>query len=867
MHITKVEKVYTAYTRASHYYPLRGFIFAYHILGYIPTFFYSQSTTFYRSFFMVVLKFGGTSVGSAESLVLVRDIVSEKSKSYPLIAVVSALGGVTNSLEECAQLAALGNESYEDVLTHIENRHITLANILIPVALRTHTITRLKLLLNDLDDICRGVFLISELSPRSRDHILSFGERLSSVIISDYFKSAKLDTKLLDPRKIIKTDGKYGNAVVDTKLTYSNIQTEFVSHFQVSICPGFLASSNIDNHTTTLGRGGSDYTAALLAAALEAEQLEIWTDVSGMMTANPKLVTPAHPIKHLSYEEAMELSHFGAKVIYPPTIQPVLDKEIPVVIKNTFAAKDEGTLVTKSGDENSHWVKGISSIDNIALCTLSGSGMVAVPNFSYRLFSALSREAINVIMITQASSEHTITVGIDRMDAERAKTSIEAEFEQEIIQRKVNPLSVEENLSIVAMVGTRMREQVGVSANLFETLSHNGISVKAIAQGSTELNISVVIDTKHLRKSLNSLHESFFLSDVQKFNLFMIGVGNVGKTFLQQIEKQTDFLSRALKISLNVIGLSNSRKMYFNEDGIPLDSWEKLLEEKSERMTQNAFAQRMIEMNLRNSIFIDCTASNDIPTLYESILLNSISVVTPNKVACSSDFDTYLDLKKTATKYQARFLFETNVGAGLPVVSTVSDLLKSGDRIFKIQAVLSGTLNFLFNNYDASQKFSEVVKAAQDAGFTEPDPRLDLSGVDVMRKILILARESGYKLELDQIENEPFVPEECMNTSSIKEFYEKLDEYDEVFQKLYSKAASDGKRIKYVATYEDGKAKTGLESFGPEHPFFELHGKDNIVTFNTMRYPEQPLVIKGAGAGADVTASGIFADVMRITSA
>jgi aspartokinase/homoserine dehydrogenase 1 len=545
----------------------------------------------------------------------------------------------------------------------------------------------------------------------------------------------------------------------------------------------------------------------------------------------------------------------------------VLDKEIPIRIKNTFAADDEGTLISSEGDPNGNFIKGISSIEDVALCTLSGSGMVAVPNFSHRLFSALSREAVNVIMITQASSEHTITVGIDRKDADRAKESIELEFENEIRLRKVNPLAVEKDLSIIALVGSRMKQQVGVSANLFETLSHNGINVKAIAQGSTELNISVVVDKKNLAKSLNSLHESFFLSDLRKFNLFMIGVGNVGKAFLEQIEKQQDFLQKAFKISLNVCGLSNSRKMLFSEEPIDLNSWENLLDKDGEAMTLEGFKDRMTEMNLRNSIFIDCTASHDVPKLYDEILKNSISVVTPNKVACSSDFDTYLDLKKTATKYQARFLFETNVGAGLPVISTVSDLLKSGDRIYKIQAVLSGTLNFLFNVYDGSQKFSDVVKQAKEEGYTEPDPRIDLSGVDVMRKILILARESGYKLELEDIECESFVPEECMKTDTLDEFYDKLDEYDHIFKEMVENAKAEGKRIKYVASFDNRKPKTGLETFGVEHPFYELQGKDNIVLFHTHRYDEQPLVVKGAGAGAAVTASGIFADVMRITSA
>lgn len=817
---------------------------------------------------MKVLKFGGTSVGSAESLKNVRQIASDQCEAGDsLILVASALGGVTNELERCAKLAEQGDSNYQEILKQIEERHVALCNDLIPVAMRSGTITQIKLLLNDLEDIYRGVFLISELSPRSADHILSFGERMSTVIITDYLLSSNLDVKLLDPRSVIKTDAHFGNAVVDIPLTYSNLQKEFNSHAQVTVCPGFIASSNVGNHTTTLGRGGSDYTAALIAAAIDAEELQIWTDVSGMMTANPKLVSHAHPIEHISYEEAMELSHFGAKVIYPPTIQPVLDKEIPVLVKNTFAPDDHGTLITKEGDPNARWVKGISSIENVALITLSGSGMVAVPNFSYRLFASLSREAVNVIMITQASSEHTITVGISEKDVERAQTSIEAEFEHEIRLRKVNRLTVETNLSIVALVGTRMRQQIGVSTNLFEALSHNGINVKAIAQGSTELNISVVIDSKHVRKALNSLHESFFLSDLRKYNIFMIGVGNVGKAFLDQIKSQNDFLSEAFNVQLNVAGLANSRKMFFGEEPIDLDVWSNLLEENGVPMTLEGFVAKMETMNLRNSIFIDCTGSEEIPNWYSNILKHSISVVTPNKVACSSHFDTYLGLKKTATEYQAKFLFETNVGAGLPVISTLSDLLKSGDRIYTIKAVLSGTLNFLFNTYDGTQKFSDVVKQAKAEGYTEPDPRLDLSGKDVMRKILILARESGYKLELSDITNESFVPDECMNTESIEAFYDKLDEYDEVFQKLYNDAKAEGKRLKYVASFENREAKTGLETFGPDHPFYELDGKDNIVLFYTKRYSEQPLVVKGAGAGAAVTASGIFADVMRITSA
>lgn len=816
---------------------------------------------------MIVLKFGGTSVATSESLKQVKDILRNKSKEDQLTVVVSALGGITNQLVECALLAEKGDESYTDIFSAIEKRHIDLCTELLPVARRNQTLTKIKIHLNDLEDIFRGVFLINELSLRSNDHILSYGEKLSSVIISDFLISEGLDATLLDSGKLIKTDSQFGNAIVDKKTTYANLVNALDTSNRIFIAPGFVASSLKTNQITTLGRGGSDYTAALIASAINASKLEIWTDVSGMMTANPKLVRLAHPITSLTYEEAMELSHFGAKVIYPPTIQPALDKEIPIYIKNTFAPEDPGTQITRTGNGNGNFVKGISSIENVVLCTLSGSGMVAVPNFSHRLFKALSYSEVNVIMITQASSEHTITVAVSEDDAEKANEAINEEFDLEIQLRKVNPLLVEKDLSIVALVGSRMKQQVGISATLFESLSHNGVNVRAIAQGSTELNISVVIDKKHLKKSLNALHEGFFLSGTTKFNLFMIGIGNVGKAFIDQIYRQQKFLNEALKVSFNVVGLANSRKMYFNEEPVSPDDWKKMVHEQSEPMDPNAFVKKMADMNLRNSIFIDCTANDKIPALYKEILSNSISVVTPNKIACSSDFDEYLSLKKTATKYRSRFLFETNVGAGLPVISTVSDLLKSGDRIHKIQAVLSGTLNFLFNTYDGSQKFSDVVRAAQEAGYTEPDPRIDLSGIDVMRKILILARESGYKMELDDVKGSTFVPDECMNADSVEAFLNKLDEFDDVFKKLVQEAKDQGKRIKYVASLNKGQAKTGLEMFGPEHPFYELHGKDNIVLYHTNRYSEQPLVVKGAGAGAEVTASGIFADIMKIASA
>ena len=816
---------------------------------------------------MFVLKFGGTSVATAENLKKVQSIVQKQAESEKVVVVVSALGGITNQLHECADLAAGGTEKYKVVLKKIEERHLELCNELLSVQDRGHTLTQTKLLLNDLEDICRGVFLIGELSSRSLDHILSYGEILSARIITDFFKASGLDSTKLDSKTFIKTDNRFGKAAVDSKLTYAEISNQFSSASQVSVCPGFVASSKDDGLITTLGRGGSDYTAAIIAAGLGAKELQIWTDVSGMMTSDPRLVPNAHPIEHLSYEEAMELSHFGAKVIYPPTIQPVLDANIPVHIKNTFAPEESGTLISKTGSQNGQVVKGTSCIQEMALCTLTGSGMIAVPNISYRLFGSLSRQEVNVIMITQASSEHSITVGIALDDVEKAEEAISDEFSYEIETRKINPLDVETDLSIIALVGSRMKKQVGVSAKLFDTLSHNGVNVRAIAQGSTELNISVVIAKKDLKKSLNSIHESFFLSNRRKLHLFMIGVGNVGQVFIEQIKAQQEYLAEKHNLDVFIAGLANSRQMYFDEEGIDLENWQELLSNDYEKMDPALFVEKMKELNLRNTVFIDSTASEEISKLYQDVLEHSISVVTPNKVACSSSYENYKQLTNSALKYKSKFLFETNVGAGLPVISTLNDLIKSGDEIHKIQAVLSGTLNFLFNNYDGTSKFSDVVKEAKAAGFTEPDPRLDLSGKDVMRKILILARESGHKMELDDIHNNSFVPDDCMEVDELDDFYKKLDEYEKSFQKLYTDAHADGKRLKYVATFEDGKAQTGLESFASDHPFYNLGGKDNIVLFYTNRYSEQPLVVKGAGAGAAVTASGIFADIMKIASA
>lgn len=813
---------------------------------------------------MKVLKFGGTSVGTPENLRKVKDILAS-GQPEKTVCVVSALGGVTNMLHECSELAAAGDESYESLLQKIEARHLDTIKDLMPVQDQSIAFGKIKIMLNELEDIMKGIFLIRELSPKTLDKVLSFGETFSSNIIVDYLNAEGLTTDLGDSKALIKTDNTHNNANVDFEVTNSNIVKYISSAANLVICPGFV-SSNKEGVTTTLGRGGSDYTAAIFASALTADTFEIWTDVSGMMTSDPRQVAAASPIEKLSFQEALELSHFGAKVIYPPTIQPVLDKKIPIKIKNTFAPEDVGTTISEDANGTKQFVKGLSSVKDIALLNLTGSGMVGVPKFSFRLFKALSEAKVNVIIITQGSSEHSICVGIDKKDVEIAKEAVAEEFQLELSLRKIDPLEVEENMAIVALVGDRMREHVGIGGQMFSALGENGISIKAIAQGSSERNITVVLEDKHLKKALNVLHESFFLSQRKRMNLFMIGIGNVGGTFIEQVKAQYEYLDTHENVDLRIVGIANSRQMFFDEDGIDLNDWKGQLEKSGQAMDKDAFVQNMVDLNLRNSIFVDNTANYDIAGLYQNILTKSISVVTPNKIACASDHDTYLNLKATAREYKSKFYYETNVGAGLPVITTLGDLIKSGDKVTKIQAVLSGSLNFIFNTFKPGVKFVDVVRQAGVEGYTEPDPKIDLSGVDVMRKILILIRESGKRFELDDITSESFIPQECMDTNNNEEFYASLEKHDEVFQKLVKDAEAKGARLKVVATYDEGKASVGLEEIPSDHPFYVLEGKDNIVLFYTHRYVEQPLVIKGAGAGAEVTASGIFADVMRIAN-
>ncbi|MFY0654699.1 MAG: bifunctional aspartate kinase/homoserine dehydrogenase I [Cyclobacteriaceae bacterium] len=814
---------------------------------------------------MKVLKFGGTSVGTVDSLQLVKGIIEEGLKTDQLVVVVSALGGVTTQLTDCAKMASYGNKSYESVLVELEERHLRIVTQLIGKGSSDKQRAKIIEKFKKLRDLFQGVYFVKELSNKVKDSILSYGELLSSYMIHEYLKSAGIKNSLMDPKKVIITDNKYGKANVDFKVTTAKIKKYFGDADYPVIVPGFV-SATPRGLTTTLGRGGSDYTATILAGTLRVDALEIWTDVNGMMTADPRMVSTAHTIESITYQEAMELSHFGAKVIYPPSIHPVLGKQIPTFVKNTFDKDGPCTKISNVKVSNSDIIKGISSVKNISLLNLNGSGMVGIPSFSNRLFKALSVANINVIMITQASSEHSICVGIADDDVEAASDSINKEFVYEMSTKKINPLEVESNLAVVALVGEKMHDHVGVSGKMFESLGLNGINIKAIAQGSSERNITAVIDENNLRKALNALHESFFLSRRKKLNIYMIGVGNVGGTLLDQIAAQYDYLLENEQIDLRVVGIANSKRMHFEMDGINLKRWKTTLMEKGMGMDSSLFINKIKSFNMINSVFIDNTANSDIASLYKDVLLKNISIVTPNKIACASAYVNYKELKNISQEYNSRFLFETNVGAGLPVISTLSDLINSGDKVNKIQAVLSGSLNFIFNYFNADTKFADIVKQAQDDGYTEPDPRIDLSGIDVMRKILILVRESGNKLELEDIESEAFIPEECMNVNSVDEFYEGIKKHEDHFQAIFKKANDAGKRLKYVATFDEGKASAGLQEIPSDHPFYNLEGKDNIVLFYTNRYVDQPLVIKGAGAGADVTASGIFADIMKIAN-
>lgn len=814
---------------------------------------------------MQVFKFGGSSVANAENIKKVAGIVDDAAKKNSIVVVVSALGGITDLLLHVGTEAAEGNEAYKEKIKTIEQRHFETIKELIPIASQSGMLSLVKKEINEIEDISNGIFLLREITPKNMDRLAAYGEWLSSQIIAAAFKHHGIFAVWKDARELIITNSDFTNAEVNISATEKEIKKYFKENkSNVFVVPGFIGMDG-NGVTTTLGRGGSDYTAALIAAAMDAESLQVWKDVNGMMTADPRLAANAKVIDHISYSEAMELSHFGAKVLYPPTIQPVMSKGIPLYVKNTFAPEMPGTIVggkikqEKQGLE--HIVSGISSVNNIALLSLEGSGMIGIPGFSKRLFEALSKERINVVLITQSSSEHSICVAIDQKYLQKAKQAVDKAFADEIALNKLMPLIVETDLSIVALVGENMKSLPGVSGRMFGALGRNGINIRAIAQGSSEKNISTVIATGDVRKAINVLHEEFFETTYKQLNLFIVGLGNVGAKLMDQLKQQHAFLKQHLKLNVTVVGLSNSKKMLFREHGISLGGWRESLA-AGEKASLHDFSEEIIKRNMRNSIFVDVTANKDVATVYGKMLQKSISVVACNKIATASSFAEYKKLKELANIFNAKFLFETNVGAALPVIGTLNDLRRSGDEVKFIEAVLSGTLNFVFNNYDGSRSFAEVVKQAQDEGYTEPDPRLDLSGVDVMRKILILARESGFEMELDDITNNGFLPESCMK-GTVEDFYKAMEQEEPHFKKLLDAANADNAKLKFVASFNGREAAVGLQHIKQGNDLYHLYGKDNVVLFYTARYPEQPLMVKGAGAGADVTASGVFADIMR----
>ena len=813
---------------------------------------------------MKILKFGGSSVGTSDALNSVSEIIREQQQSERLVVVLSAFRGVTDQLIEMAKQASAGDEAFHDILDEIEERHYQTINELFPAKDRSDIITAFKLQLNELDDVLQGVFLIRELTSKTLDFIMGFGERFSALILASLLNNRGVETLYTDTRPIIKTDQNFGNARVKTAETFRNIRNHIETNdHNVIVATGFIASTEW-GESTTLGRGGSDYTASLYGAALQAGVIEIWTDVDGLMTADPRKVKNAFSVEYASYEEAMELSHFGARVIYPPTIQPALKSKIPIRIKNTFKPKHPGTEINREMKEMNGTIRGMSSIENVSLITLRGSGMIGVSGVSARVFGSLARVGINVILITQSSSEHTITLAVLPEDAKMAKRAIGEEFYDELSADIIDEVKVEEELSVIAVVGDNMRQIPGIAGRVFNALGRNGINIVAIAQGSSERNISFVVDRKNEKKAMNTLHDAFFLSGVKTMNLFLVGAGLIGGKLLEIISEQTDELFREYQIDMNLRGIANSRKMLLSEDGLSLTGWPEDLEMKGEETDLNQFVEGMKQMNLPNSIFIDCTASQKIQSVYKEILSASISVVTPNKKANSSSQDFFSSLHETARKHNAAFRYETNVGAGLPIIGTINEMVTTGDKIHKIEGVLSGTLSYLFNRYDGSEPFSDLVKQAKESGYTEPDPREDLNGHDVGRKLLILARVAGYNLEFDDINIQNLVPEQAREADSVDEFFDKLKNHNQEFEVLVKEARQSGKKLCYIARYQDGEANVALEQIGGDHPFYNLSGTDNILAIYSSHYDEHPLVVKGPGAGAGVTAAGIIADILRV---
>jgi len=809
-----------------------------------------------------ILKFGGSSVQTPERIQDIYKIIQAIRKKDRILAVVfSAFGGVTDQLIALADLAAAKDSSYLKLLAGLEKRHLDAVRTLIPRSNRI-LFKDVQETLDELKDTLHGVFLVRERSPKSLDFIMSFGERLSCRIISEGLKQAGIKAEYLDTRPLIKTDDSYNNARVDFNKTYKNIRAWFKTNKTMQIATGFIGSTNV-NETTTLGRGGSDFTASILAAALSAAEVQIWTDVDGVMTADPRKVKKAFPIESMTYNEAMEMSHFGAKVIHPPTMEPASARDVPIRIKNTFHPEAPGTLIRKKAD-SAVQVKGISSIDDVAILRIQGSGMIGVAGISHRLFGALAREGISVTLISQASSEHSICIAVNPKEAMDAKEAVDDEFSLEIMARQVDEVIIERNMSIIALVGENMQKTPGIAGRCFDALGKNGVNIIAIAQGSSELNISIVINRENEAKALNALHEAFFLSDTKSLHVFQLGTGQIGSTLLKQIHQHREQMKKDMALVVKIVALGNVDKMAFDEEGIPLNRWNDVLKQSKSKINVTGFIRQMIELNLPNTVFVDCTGSPEVVSHYQNILNGCISIVTPNKIANSGPYRQYKILREAARKHGIKFLYETNVGAGLPIISTLKDLISSGDRILKIEAVLSGTISYIFNTFSEKNRFSDVVKKAQAIGLSEPDPRDDLNGVDVLRKILILARETGLALEPRDIKKENILPAACRSAGTIKAFYKELEKADVQFEEKRKKAAQKNRLLRYMAVLEKGKARIALEAVDHKHPFYALSGSDNMIVFTTERYQDRPLVIKGPGAGKDVTAAGVFADIIRV---
>ena len=810
---------------------------------------------------MKVLKFGGTSVGSVASILSLQKIVEKEAKHQPIIVVVSALGGITDQLIATSQLALKGDESWRNEFDSIVARHHKMIDAIITDPHdRESLFNNVDSLFEQLQSIYYGVFLIHDLSHKTEDTIVSYGERLSSRIVATLIRGAKW----FDSRKFIKTEEKQGKRNLDSELTNKLVLDTFSDLPRISLVPGFIAQDRDSGDITNLGRGGSDYTASILAASLNAEVLEIWTDVDGFMTADPRVIKSAYTINELSYAEAMELCNFGAKVVYPPTIYPVCVKNIPIKVKNTFNPDGKGTIIKSHVENNQKPIKGLSSIKGTTVITVTGLSMVGVVGVNRRIFSSLANNGISVFLVSQAASENNTSIGVKDEDADNAVRVLNDEFRLEIEDGRMFPMHAESGLATVAIVGENMRRTPGISGKLFEVLGRSGISIIAIAQGASEMNISFVVKGSDLRKALNVLHDSLFLSEYKVLNLFICGVGTVGGMLIEQIKSQYEELKQNSNLKLKVVGIASSKNAIFNRDGLNLDNYREELK-ASEPSNPEHLRDVILQMNIFNSVFVDCTASQDVAALYQSLLENNISVIAANKIAASGKYEDYYHLKQTAIQRGIKFRFETNVGAGLPIIGTINDLRNSGDKILKIEAVLSGTLNFIFNEIGAETPFSETVKRAKEQGYSEPDPRIDLSGKDVVRKLVILTREAGYKVEQEDVEKHLFVPNDYFQ-GSVEDFWKRLPELDANFEQRREKLAEEGKRWRFVATMDHGKTNVALKEVDSSHPFYNLEGSNNIVLLTTDRYKEYPMQIQGYGAGASVTAAGVFANIMSIAN-